>query len=210
LKKIIAKLTGKTSFKGSGSYWNERYSAGGNSGRGSYGHLATYKAAFLNSFVKQHQIKTVIEFGSGDGNQLTLAEYPFYTGLDVSPVAIQKCIALFKTDNTKSFFLYDSLAFADKQHFFKADLSLSLDVIYHLVEDEIYQTYMDQLFAAASKFVIIYAWDVAGNDKVHVKHRKFSSLIQERYPLWELMAINPGLEKLPDACDFFVYRRIEK
>ena len=207
MKKIIQKIKGKSTFKGSGTYWNDRYGTGGNSGRGSYGELATYKADFLNKFVKDQQLETVMEFGSGDGNQLTLAEYPFYTGLDVSAVAIKKCMELFKADDSKSFFLYDSLAFSDKQQFFTSELTLSLDVIYHLVEDNIYQAYMDQLFAAASKFVIIYAWDVEGANKVHVKHRKFSSLIAERFPQWELWGVNPGLEKLPDACDFFVYKR---
>ena len=51
-------------------YWNERYSSGGNSGTGSYGELAFYKADFINKFIDANQILSVVEFGCGDGNQL--------------------------------------------------------------------------------------------------------------------------------------------
>ena len=54
----------------------KRYSAGGNSGAGSYSQLAEFKAQVLNRFVATHDVKHIIEFGSGDGNQLALAEYP--------------------------------------------------------------------------------------------------------------------------------------
>ena len=49
------------------------YASGGSSGPGSYGRLAAGKADFLNRFVEDHQIKTVLEIGCGDGNQLSLA-----------------------------------------------------------------------------------------------------------------------------------------
>ena len=41
----------------------------------------------------------------------------------------------------------------------KADLSLSLDVIYHLVEDDVFEYYMRTLFEASNGYVIIYASD---------------------------------------------------
>ena len=59
----------KREFKSS-KYWNERYKHGGNSGDGSYGHLAEYKAEIINDFIEENQIHNIIEFGSGDGNQL--------------------------------------------------------------------------------------------------------------------------------------------
>lgn len=34
---------------------------------------------------------------------------------------------------------------------------MSLDVIYHLIEDEIYNKYMNNLFMAAEKYVFIYS-----------------------------------------------------
>ena len=39
------------SFAGSAAYWEERYRRGGNSGAGSYGKLAEFKAEVINDFV---------------------------------------------------------------------------------------------------------------------------------------------------------------
>jgi hypothetical protein len=41
-------------FQGSESYWKTRYEAGGNSGDGSYNHLAEFKAEILNAFVSEN------------------------------------------------------------------------------------------------------------------------------------------------------------
>src|SRR3989339_1402077 len=66
------------------SFWEARYRSGGDSGLGSFGRLAQFKADVLNDFVRQAGIASIIEFGCGDGNQLRLAAYPSYVGLDVS------------------------------------------------------------------------------------------------------------------------------
>jgi hypothetical protein len=42
------------------------------------------------------------------------------------------------------------------------DLELSLDVIYHLVEDEVFDAYMRSLFAHAGRFVVIYSSNKVG------------------------------------------------
>ena len=59
-------------------YWEKRYLKGGDSGDGSYGKLAEFKAKVINRFVKENEIKTIIEWGCGDGNQLTYMNYPNY------------------------------------------------------------------------------------------------------------------------------------
>ena len=177
-------------FPGSKDFWETRYSLGGNSGSGSYGKLAEFKADVLNDFVKEKEIRSVIEFGCGDGNQLSLSEYPQYIGLDVSATALSLCRTKFIEDKNKSFFLYSPSCFVDHQNVFHADLGLSLDVIYHLVEDEIYNAYMDHLFNASRKFVIIYSSDVnkeGGTHARHVRHRNFSQKVQERFPDWKLL-----------------------
>jgi len=176
-------------FPGSREFWETRYSLGGNSGQGSYGKFAGFKAEVLNEFIKRKGILSVIEFGCGDGNQLSLAHYPQYTGLDVSPTAIALCREKFDQEKNKSFFLYSPSCFVDHQSVFLADLGLSLDVIYHLVEDDIFHAYMDHLFAASKKFVIIYSSDVnkaGGAHARHVQHRNFSQRVEENFPDWEL------------------------
>src|SRR5204862_457638 len=87
--------------------------------------------------------RAVVEqrFSSGDGSQLELAEYPEYIGVDVAPSAVELGRKKFADDPTKSFYLPEDVP-AD----LKADLVLSLDVIYHLVEDAVFDRYMRDLF----------------------------------------------------------------
>jgi hypothetical protein len=165
----------------SADYWEERYASGGNSGPGSYGAEAEYKAKFLNDFVVEHNIQGVIEFGCGDGNQLALARYPRYLGLDISTTVLQACIKRFSYDRTK-FFSHPAIA-AEEQAY--ADLTISLDVIYHLIEDPVFHLYMSHLFAASTGFVIIYADDVDRDDPAeHVRWRKYTKWISEFEPGW--------------------------
>lgn len=205
------------SFSSSSSYWENRYAAGKNSGAGSYNELANFKAEVLNDFVESHNIKSIIEFGSGDGNQLLLANYPSYTGLDVSTTAISICSSKFKDDTTKSFFLYDPKCFIDKTHIFKADISMSLDVIYHLVEDEIFSTHLSHLFNSASRYVIIYSTNDDSPDPhqlPHVKRRNFTDYIKHHFDTWTMLDCIPNkypLKNFPDSgsdAQFFIYKNI--
>lgn len=199
-------------FPGSKNYWETRYKEGGNSGAGSYSRLAEFKADVINRFVKKNQIKTVIEYGCGDGNQLTLLNYPEYLGFDVSPTALLKCEALFEHDNTKTFKAVD--AYSGET----AELTLSLDVIYHLIEDQVFEAYMRRLFDSSSKFVIVYASNTSDHNTdasaPHVKHRAFTEWVKKIYPRWELVDHIPNkypyLESDPDNtsfADFFIYEK---
>lgn len=213
--RLVARALGHIQpFPGSRLYWETRYASGGTSGRGSYGELAVYKAEFLNRFVREHQVRSVIEFGCGDGNQLSLAEYPSYIGLDVAKTAIARCASAFGQDRTKSFFLYDSGAFVDHHAVFRAELGLSLDVIFHLTEDAIFEGYMRHLFGAAQRFVIAYSSDEERADREpHIRHRKFTSWISNRLPEWRLVQRQANPHPMtPDrrtgsCADFFVFER---
>ena len=103
LRKVL--FPGSLIFPGSQAYWEGRYAGGGTSGAGSYGALAEFKAELLNAFVKDKSVKSVIEFGCGDGHQLSLASYPKYIGLDVSKTAIELCTERFRDDSDKRFAL---------------------------------------------------------------------------------------------------------
>lgn len=70
----------------------------------------------------------------------------------------------------------------------KADLTLSLDVIYHLVEDTVFDAYMRQLFGASDRFVAIYASNYTDDQPVpgsHVRHRTFTDWAAAHAPEWE-------------------------
>ena len=190
-------------FPGSAAYWEKRYATDGNSGVGSYGLFAEFKADVLNTFVDTHRVQSVIEFGCGDGNQLGLARYPTYLGLDVSSTAISRCKEIFKSDRHKSFRLTSEYSGET------ADLALSLDVIHHLVEDDVFEHYMQMLFEASNRYVIIYANDSddsGGYVEPHVKHRKFTKWVKENLPNWELVKHRRDyLEGL--YTEFFIYEK---
>jgi hypothetical protein len=206
--RCLSLLRQRINFSGSRQFWEQRYERGGTSGEGSYGTLALGKAGVLNRFVADNGIETIIEFGCGDGNQLSLAAYPNYIGLDVSQTAIRLCGERFIGDRSKSFFLYDSSCFVDHANLFKADLALSLDVVYHLVEDSIFEAYMSHLFDSAERHVIIYATNnTTPNGAPHVRHRQFSSWIDNNCPAWQLEDVRTGPGSGPGRPDFFFYGR---
>jgi SAM-dependent methyltransferase len=171
-------------FPGSQDYWVKRYEKGGNSGPGSYSELAKFKARVLNGFVSEQKIASVIEFGCGDGNQLELAEYPSYRGFDVSPVAVERCRARFASDSSKSFGLLSEYAGET------AELTLSLDVIYHLVEDRVFEAHLRSVFGAATRYVAIYSTNRDAPDDAglaHVRHRHFSDFVARELGSWKLL-----------------------
>jgi len=217
LARSAVALLRKVFFSGSQEYWESRYARGGTSGAGSYGKLAEFKAQVLNSFVRDNGISSVIEFGCGDGNQIALADYPAYVGLDVSKTAIEMCKERFGDDKTKRFFLYDPDCSVETRSAFKAELALSLDVIYHLVDDRIFELYIKHLFSAAEKFVIVYSSNSAVNHPLqspHVKHRCFSEWVKANLPEWKLAQRIENkypfaeIDSRTGTCsDFFIYEK---
>lgn len=197
-------------FPGTGEFWEERYGRGGTSGAGSYGGAATLKARVLNDFVDEEGVSSVIEFGCGDGNQLRLADYPRYLGFDVSPAALERCREAFRDDPGKSFKLMDEY---DGEG---AELALSLDVVYHLVEEELFNGYMERLFSAGERFVVIYSSNTESNfgfRGTHVRHRLFTKWVEEHARGWRLKKKVPGWSFFRGALPFrygvafYIYER---
>jgi hypothetical protein len=198
-------------FPGSSKYWERRYASGGNSGAGSYKLFAKFKAEILNDFVVKHDIRSVIELGCGDGNQLKLANYPQYIGFDISDTVIALCKNKFSSDTSK---LFKAMREYNNE---LADLSLSLDVIFHLVEDEIYDKYMHILFNAATRYVIIYSSNYdnnAGFEGTHVRHREFTKWVQNNKSNWKLRDQienkypYTGNHNKGSFSDFFIYEKV--
>ena len=209
MKEFIKKLIGQKEIFNSGNYWESRYLSGGNSGDGSYGRLADFKAAFLNKFIQEKNIHTVVEFGCGDGHQLSLIHYPKYLGLDVSESVIRSCVEKFKNDRSKSFILYNTPTFFNRQ-FFTANLTVSLDVIYHIVEESLYCKYLEDLFATSSGHVIIYSTNFYKAETIHILHREFLKYVEENIPTFELVEKipnpYPGIGCNESESGFFIFK----
>ena len=135
-----------------------------------------------------------------------MAAYPSYLGIDVSQKAIAICQALFSGDNSKHFLHADDFEGAT------SELTLSLDVVYHLVEDDVFSAYMNTLFMSAERFVVIYSTNF--EDKSwhgHVRHRRFTDWIAANKPEWQLSSVvkNVFPEGFDDGdcsnADFYFY-----
>jgi hypothetical protein len=167
----------------SGEYWEARYRGGGASGAGSIGRLARFKAAVINRFIVENRIESVIDVGCGDASQLGLLELPpDYVGVDVSDAALARCGARFPG---RRFVTPDKLRTVPP-----AELTLSLDVLYHLIE-------VDAVSASP-----------------HVRHRRFTDHVDATEPDWRLLAHLPNPYPFDPAhpddtsfADFFIYGR---
>ena len=211
LASVYRRWQGGSAFRNSQDYWQLRYERGDNSGAGSYGRLAGFKAAVINGVVSANDLTSVIEYGCGDGNQLTLARYPSYVGFDVSTKAVELCRSKFAGDDSKRFALIEDYSGET------ADLTLTLDVIYHLVEDDVYDTYMKRLFDTAKRCVIVYS---SNHDESalptfpHVRHRRFADWVASHRGDWALAAHVPNRfpqvtnnTKDESFADFFIYAK---
>ena len=206
---VVLELRRRLGFRDSSAYWEKRYQQGKTSGVGSYGRLATFKAEVLNDFVAKHNVQSVIEFGCGDGTQLAMAKYPAYVGIDVAQGSIDICQKRFAGDTSKRFFLTTKIP----GDLAPSHLSLSLDVVYHLVEDQIFDLYMRTLFKHAGRFVIVYSSNKEEPSRVpHVRHRIFTNWIEKNAPQWRQIGFVPNRYpedlKRPDDtsfADFYIF-----
>lgn len=198
----------------SSEYWENRYKNGGNSGYGSYGRLAEFKAHILNGFIRNETIHSIIEFGCGDGNQLSQLIANKYTGIDISQSAIEICRSKFPEDESKTF--YTNKEYANTG--LTAELSLSLDVLFHLIENDVFESYMNLLFNASTRYCIIYSSndDYRQDPSIHVRHRNFTEWVAKNINDWRLRQIiynkyphdgtnNP---KNLSFSDFYIYEHI--
>ena len=189
------------------------YATGGNSGSGSYNHLATFKASVINNFVIKNNIDTVIEWGCGDCNQLSLSNYKYYIGYDISQSAIKICKNKFNNDKTK-IFIYTGENFKNEK---KGDLSISLEVIFHLIEDDVYNSYMKNLFDSSNKYVCIFSSNKIMPSGKYVRHRIFTDWIDKYVSNdWKLKEFIPNKypfnSKQPSSTsysDFYFYEKVE-
>lgn len=187
-------------------YWENRYQGGETSGEGSYGEFAIHKAEVINDFALRHDVKSAIEFGCGDGNQLSLFNFEHYTGFEISQAAVDICKNTYKNDSSKSFF--NNLEYNNQT----ADLTMSLDVIYCILEETVYQEYMTRLFNSSTKYVLVFSYgkevNIAGAN--HLKYWDFEKWIAQNRPDFKLIEfkenrLNKGKNKI--ASDFYFYAK---
>lgn len=206
-------------------YWDRRYREGRTSGAGSEGDEGAYKAQYLTDFTHQHNITSVLDWGCGDGQVLGLVRFPEginYVGVDVSPTIVQQMNEKFVSPYTfltaTEFLknvarlrenLQSSTPHEVSKFPLKFTLALSMDVLFHLPNDEDYRDYLDCLFGSATDFVMIYSTNYAGGRTArHVYRREFTPDIAERFPEWKLTTVESPLRE--GLASFFVYEKVSQ
>lgn len=173
------------------------------------------------TIVSHQHFHTTINQNSGDGTQLSLSRYPQYTGLDVSKFAVHRLQQRFADDWKKRFILYNGTRAGltgQMGKLLQADLSFSLEVIFHITDANIYQNYMELLFDTSQRFVVIMSNDapeiencVSGkcySDRGHLRFWPVRNWVKEhRSEEWRF--IGSLQHKYPEKAwsDFFFFAR---
>tara|TARA_R110002072_G_scaffold4788_8_gene33413 strand:- start:8 stop:583 length:576 start_codon:yes stop_codon:yes gene_type:complete len=183
--------------------WDNRYKNNGNSGNGSYGLLAEFKAEIINNFIYENNIHDIIELGCGDGNQCSLFKIEHYLGLDISPAIINYCKNKFKNNSKYNFEIYNNDYLNNKKY----ELSLSLDVIYHILDDNEYKKYMKDLFNFSNKYVIIYSNNYKGHKVGHMYTKNFTKDIEKWFNNYKIKQIIKQKYPQQSSADFYIYEK---
>jgi len=190
-------------------YWIERYSSGGTSGAGSTGRLNIFKSGLLNAIIQKYQIESLLDFGCGQGAILESLEVSQYLGFDPSSNVIDLLKEKYFSDPSKKFT-------NDVNAIERKELVISFDVIFHLIEDSVYEDYMRSLFVSSTRFVLIYSSNTDRTDTEyatapHVKHRIFQERIPSDFVLLKmyknLFPYNSNDPERTSWSDFYLYAR---
>ena len=82
---------------------------------------------------------------------------------------------------------------------------MSLDVIYHLIEDDVFEIYMHNLFESAARCVCIYSSNEDSRTALHVKRRKFSDYVENTFPEWKMEKVIKQKYPKDTYSDFYFY-----
>lgn len=144
------------------SYWDNRYSFGGDSGYGSYGEQLKKKLDWICPL----EFKTISELGCGDFNfgKSILERHPAeYIGYDISNVIVER--------NRRTYPNYGFLTYRGTID--PADLVMCVDVLFHIIEDSDVEKLLQSLEKAWTKYLVITAYERDESLDNHVRIRKF-------------------------------------
>lgn len=182
------------------AYWEKRYGNGGTSGWGSHNPQSVlFKSSYINELIKNYSIKTIVELGCGDGNQLEkFVGYDKYYGYDISTNILDNC--------RLQFIYHKNIEFVrDINELFvrKYDLVLSLDVVYHLVDDILFEKHINDLFTL-SNIITLFTTNIDETVPVkHIKNRCVTEYINKKN--WDYTLID--VKMFNKTLGFFTYKK---
>ena len=182
-------------------YWNKRYRRGKNSGAGSRGQWGDHKVDYVNRLIMGQKVDTLIDWGCGDGMLASRFQVAHYVGLDVSPFALGLCARACGFRPGWGWCLYDG--FDSPWYLPPADLALSLDVIFHLVDDAMYYRHLELLFTSAP-LVAVHSSNRDEHGHPHVRHREFTRDIPSGWSL-----VEKARDKRPEGISMWLFKKAE-
>ena len=166
-------------------YWKNRHRRGRGHwesvGRGSVGKLARYKAGLVNELVQEVDAVRIVDLGCGDGRQADRFHVPEYVGLEVSEHAVAEARKRLAKHPNRTAHVWEPSDLLPET----GCIALSMDVVFHLVDDELHDAYMRALFQAGTKAVAIYSTDYEGEPQGHMRHRNVSRWVEENIQGWK-------------------------
>lgn len=197
-------------------YWAERYintNFKNSSGNGRLKFRLRYKAKMLNKIFETYTITKIADFGCGDGLLASRLKCAKYYGIEINSEIVS---------NLKNkFFEKKEFEFSTKfesRWRNKIDASISVDVIFHLVEKDVYQKYMNELFSTDAKYVIIRAYNHESQGtgrNSHILHREFLNTVKKYFPNYNLINESPPRRRHiylsdSDKNQFFVFKKSQQ
>jgi len=159
-----------------------------------------FKSNIINNFNEKNKIKSIIDYGFyNNSNEIKLinTRNKLYIGLDVNKTNIQKCKKIFKNDKTKKFINLDEITNTNNN--LRADLVLSFNIIYNLLDEKIYKQYIENIFLMSKKYVIIYS----PNLNYNIKKINFIEYIFENCHQFNLIEIVKNKSPYP----FYIFQK---
>ncbi len=134
------------------NFWNDRYLAGISSGKGSVGAYRDWKWAIIEQYIGS--IDNVVDVGCGDLSFWDGRGCTNYQGIDIS----KHIISLNKhLKPAWQFFVHG----ADKyNHNVKGDIVLCLDLLFHILNDNIFRDILTNVCYYSREWIFIFTWQI--------------------------------------------------
>ena len=200
----LAKTKVFNPFKSSKDYWEKWYKKNRDLISPEQLNSTEYKTQVVNDWLKHYNIDSVIDLGCGIGNYIDVFNGFNYMGYDVSETAIKICQNKYGNEQSKTFKVIEKIVNE------KSNMTMSIDVIYYLVEDDVFVKYMNNLFNSSQRYVMIYSTNHNHyNDLIpHIKHRQFTDWVKKHKK--EFVMINHlkndsiGIAQ----CEFYLFEKM--
>jgi hypothetical protein len=146
-------------------YWDRRWRYGPPC-PGSNGAEAVAKAEWVNAVVRDLDVKTMVDGGCGDGSQALMFDVPVYLGVEVAESAYRFAARRLRACPNRAVVL----AAPGTQLSVRADLSASLDVVFHLVDEYEYEEWLGNVFGSGRRFVAVHGTNYESEPEAHMRH----------------------------------------